>query len=677
MATETIDGIEFYVDVDTASTVKATKVIDAQTSKIEKSFKGVDTQVSKTSKAVNTGMASMGRGAGQAGIQIQQLVGQIQGGQSAMLALSQQGADLGIVLGAPLAGAVIGISASIAGVLIPALIGTSAEVKELDEILPSLIEKFNQLSETQKKYTSQALNLKLSEQTEQFNALQKEINVLDSALTSSRNSGGSFLATLLGESEEDLSKSLTKARASMAETALAIKETKEQIRTLGDNKEIVETSNNIVKGLEAQIIALEEGEEAAFRFSVAQQLGLKVGEQIPPNIDSQVTALFKLKQASEDAKIAEKEKAQALRQSAAAQKAYNDETFRQFQAEERAAQAARNRTASQASGIADNRGDPIAALQAQKAKELEVLRAAEEQGLQLHTTYAQLRANIDKEYADQEQQIRLQKFEQENEFNALALSSVEALGQATTDTLSGLLSGTYSATEAMQQFANTILNNAVGALVEVGVQYLQNAIISQAADKAILASQTATKAAAATTHTAAVAATVVELSSLAAAGAFAATAAIPIVGPALAPAAAVAAGGVAAGLGAPAVAAAPVAGARFNGGPVSGNKLYEVGEKNRPELLQSGGKQYMIPGNNGNVVSNADMQSGSGNIQVIVNNLPGQSATVTESGSDDGRMRQIAIQVVSEQSAKVGSDMNRNINKNHNVTNRQGTNRRN
>ena len=34
-------------------------------------------------------MAGMGRGAGQAGIQFQQFIGQVQGGQSAMLALSQ------------------------------------------------------------------------------------------------------------------------------------------------------------------------------------------------------------------------------------------------------------------------------------------------------------------------------------------------------------------------------------------------------------------------------------------------------------------------------------------------------------------------------------------------------------------------------------------------------------
>ncbi|MCY1515345.1 hypothetical protein D9M68_499280 [compost metagenome] len=42
-------------------------------------------------------------------------------------------------------------------------------------------------------------------------------------------------------------------------------------------------------------------------------------------------------------------------------------------------------------------------------------------------------------------------------------------------------------------------------------------------------------------------------------------------------------------------------GGRANGGPVSAGSLYEVGEFNRPEVLHMGGKQYMIPGNNGNV----------------------------------------------------------------------------
>lgn len=676
MATETIDGIEFHVDVDTSSTVASTKAIDTQTKKIEGSFKRLDTQVTKTSKAVSNGVSGMGRSAGQAGIQIQQLTGQIQGGQDAMLAFAAQSADLGIVLGAPLVGVIASLSFALGSVLSTALTGVKAEVKELDDILPNLIEKFNRLSETQQKYTRQALEVKLAEQSKQFNALQKEINEVQSALTTVQNTGGSFLGNLLGDSEEDLTKQLTKVRASMADMTLSIADTKEQINDLGDNKELVETSNNIVESIEAQIIALRDGEEAAFRFTIAQQLGIKTGEMIPENIDRQITALFALKKANEDAAIAEKEKAKSQAESAKALKAYNDETFRQLQAEERAAQASRNKTASQATGIADQRGDPIAALQAQKAKELEVLRAAEEQGLQLHTTYAELRANIDRQYAAQEQAIRLEKFAQESLFNELSLGAIESLGAASTNVLSGLLSGTYSATEAMQQFANTVLNQAIGALVEIGVQYLQNALIAQSADKAVAVSKAATQAANAATHTAAVAASVTEASSLAAANAFSATAAIPIVGPALAPAAAVAAGAATAGIGAAAIAAAPVAGARFNGGDVSANSLYEVGEKNRPEML-------MIPGNNGKVFSNAEMKNAmsgggdGGGVQVIVNNLPGQNASVTESRSEDGRMRQIAIDVVAEQSASLGSPMNRNINKNHNVTNRQGGNRRN
>ena len=99
MANEVSGGVEFYVDLDTSKAIASTKSIDTQTKNIEKSFKGVDTQVSKTSKAVNAGMAGMGRSAGQAGVQIQQLVGQIQGGQNVMQAFAAQSADLGIVLG--------------------------------------------------------------------------------------------------------------------------------------------------------------------------------------------------------------------------------------------------------------------------------------------------------------------------------------------------------------------------------------------------------------------------------------------------------------------------------------------------------------------------------------------------------------------------------------------------
>lgn len=54
-----------------------------------------------------------------------------------------------------------------------------------------------------------------------------------------------------------------------------------------------------------------------------------------------------------------------------------------------------------------------------------------------------------------------------------------------------------------------------------------------------------------------------------------------------------------------------VLGARKNGGPVSAGGLYQVGEGGMPEIYQaSNGKQYMIPGDNGSVISNKDMRNG-------------------------------------------------------------------
>jgi hypothetical protein len=41
---------------------------------------------------------------------------------------------------------------------------------------------------------------------------------------------------------------------------------------------------------------------------------------------------------------------------------------------------------------------------------------------------------------------------------------------------------------------------------------------------------------------------------------------------------------------------------RARGGPVSGSRLYEVGEGGKPELFQQGGRLYLIPGNDGQVV---------------------------------------------------------------------------
>lgn len=95
------------------------------------------TRADKSSKQASSGLSRVGRSAGQAGIQVQQFVGQIQGGQSAMLALSQQGADLGFVLGAPLVGAIVGIGASLLGMATNAFTSETA-LDKLEKISKKL-----------------------------------------------------------------------------------------------------------------------------------------------------------------------------------------------------------------------------------------------------------------------------------------------------------------------------------------------------------------------------------------------------------------------------------------------------------------------------------------------------------------------------------------------------------
>lgn len=80
--------------------------LNATGTSVERTQKGMQSAVKQT--GVN--MQRFSRSAGQAGIQIQQFTGQVSTGTNSLVALSQQAADLGIVLGAPL----IGVFASLA-----------------------------------------------------------------------------------------------------------------------------------------------------------------------------------------------------------------------------------------------------------------------------------------------------------------------------------------------------------------------------------------------------------------------------------------------------------------------------------------------------------------------------------------------------------------------------------
>lgn len=209
------------------------------------------------------------------------------------------------------------------------------------------------------------------------------------------------------------------------------------------------------------------------------------------------------------------------------------------------------------------------------------------------------RAQIEEQYRQKRQEAMWQELSQQNLGYNMLTSAVDAFSGNASNAITGLLTGTMSAQEAMRSLGNTILNSVINSIVQVGVEALKNYILGQTLGAASVATSVGLAATTASAWAPAAA-----MASLASFGANAGPAAAGISSTV----------GLANGL--------ALAGTRYNGGPVSAGGLYQVGEKGKPEIYQaSTGKQYMIPGDNGKVISNKDMQGGGGlNVQVVINN---------------------------------------------------------
>ncbi|HIE9800705.1 TPA: tape measure protein [Klebsiella pneumoniae] len=208
------------------------------------------------------------------------------------------------------------------------------------------------------------------------------------------------------------------------------------------------------------------------------------------------------------------------------------------------------------------------------------------------------RAQIEEQYRQKRQEAMWQELSQQSLGYNMLTSAVDAFSGNASNAITGLLTGTMSAQEAMQSLGNTILNSVINSIVQVGVEALKNHILGQTLGAASVATSVGLAATTASAWAPAAA-----MASLASFGANAGPAAAGISSTV----------GLASGL--------ALAGARYNGGPVSAGGLYQVGEKGKPEIYQaSTGKQYMIPGDNGKVISNKDMQGGGLNVQVVINN---------------------------------------------------------
>lgn len=297
--------------------------------------------------------------------------------------------------------------------------------------------------------------------------------------------------------------------------------------------------------------------------------------------------------------------------------------------------------------------DPVQQLANENARKLALIQQYEQQGVLTHQNALALRAAADTEYEQARIAAQWEIYRNQSTGNELLATSLEGLQSGATNALTGLINGTQSLQEALANVGSTIINSVIGSLVEMGMQWVKNQVMGQAAAAASLASTMAQATAAASAWApAAMSASIATYGSAAAVGESAYAASL------------LSAKGLA------------VAGAREHGGPVSASSMYRVGEGGKPEIFKaSNGSQYMIPGDNGRVISNRDIGGGGGafNFSPIINlngDYSAQQQAMLEAAVKRGAQQGYAMAVsdVASGKGKLSNALATNFNTSQRIT---------
>lgn len=393
---------------------------------------------------------------------------------------------------------------------------------------------------------------------------------------------------------------------------------------------------DLQRQLEYLKLSYDENSREAAVYNAVQSAGSKATELQKKAIGEYAGALFdaKQKQADLNAAIAadpvrnadktysdaSKQLKRQLDEGIVDQQQFNQESLKL--AQDHANDIAKANANSVVTPAAEAAGtvDPVQQLANENAKKLALIQQYEANKTITEQQGIALRNAANTQYEQQRIAAQWQMFAAQTQTNQLIADTVDALGGSVTSSITGLISGTTDLQSAISSISNTILNELVGSFVKMGVEWVKSAIMGQTAQVAATAATTSAAVAGTATTTAA--------------SVSAATATTVAWTPAAIVASIGSFGGAAAiGIGAVIAAMAlssSIAGKRKNGGPVSAGSMYQVGEGGMPEIYQSSsGRQYMIPGDNGSVISNKDMQSGSGvsgsgiNVNVNITNTNG------------------------------------------------------
>lgn len=278
--------------------------------------------------------------------------------------------------------------------------------------------------------------------------------------------------------------------------------------------------------------------------------------------------------------------------------------------------------------------DPVQRLANQHAQELALIQQFETQKGQITANGLALMNAANTQYEQQRIAAQWALFTQQSVGYEALGAAVDAFGSQASNALTGIITGSMSASDALQSIGNTILNDVINTFVQMGLQQAKSAIMGASVQQATIAATTATQVGALATTTAASTASAgttmaawLPAALVASVGSFGAAAII----------------GGAALVGAFALSKTLSSG-RKNGGPVSAGSVYPVGEGNLPEFMQTSKGLFMIPGDSGKVFSNKEV-TGSPSIKKASTGSEYQSQTSGGGSSGSQTSKSIAVNI--------------------------------
>lgn len=603
--------IEYTVDADTKSAISNINDVESATDKMVSGFNSADKSIKKTgdnldklgskgakltksAKGVNDALGEMGGRVGQASVQLQQFIGQIQGGQNALVALSAQAADLGFVLGTPLVGALVGIGAAIAGIAINALSSAGAVDAFIESLKELSDEELSDLGGQKQATAIDSLNKSIDGYTRNIEKNQKEIDTLrakEAALIKQRDEAREqgFAGAVETARIQSTQKSIEALTIANEDLTKSREKDTEKLKILNDelniNQESIDDQIKSAEGVAAVI-----GKNAVEIAKYNKEISINRLEQ-----EGATQAEIDRASAAYDAVIAFAQKTEADKNSAAAAKDA-------AKADRDAALAQRERMAAV---NALSQIDPAIGVGFEAESQYKNLEAAREADLINEEQYQRRKTEITRNAEQQIMQIAEERYAAQSASNEFLINSLNALESSAASAFSSFVVGASSATELVQSLAMTILNQAIGALVQLGIQQVKNQVIGETAQAASATSAALTGAAIASSY--APAASFVSLASY---GANAAPAA--------------------AGIASTTALAQSLAIPAFEQGGTFGGGIMRMGEGNSPEVMSTSAGLFAVPGDRGRMFNQEQLsQIGGGEVKVtnVVNNYA-SSATV-------------------------------------------------